>query len=81
MATFSEIEEAIMLFLYGPGWVTWSFAWILCIYAALTAWSIFYDLACKCISRFPVLVLLRVLASGVLLPKYMGSERRDNVHE
>ncbi|ROW01906.1 hypothetical protein VMCG_05536 [Cytospora schulzeri] len=45
MTTFSEIQEAIMLFLYGPGWVTWSFAWILCIYAGFTAWSVFYDLA------------------------------------
>ncbi|KUI70211.1 hypothetical protein VM1G_06320 [Cytospora mali] len=45
MTTFSEIHERIMIFLYGPGWVAWSFAWILCIYSGFTAWSIFYDLA------------------------------------
>ncbi|KUI54685.1 hypothetical protein VP1G_02128 [Cytospora mali] len=45
MATFSEIREKIMDFLYGPGWVAWSFAWILCIYSGFTTWSIFYDLA------------------------------------
>lgn len=75
MATFSEIEEAIMLFLYGPGWVTWSFAWILCIYAAFTTWSVFYDLACRftLVSRFLVLVPPHFLTSGVLLHRYKGS--------
>ncbi|KAK7740920.1 hypothetical protein SLS53_004983 [Cytospora paraplurivora] len=45
MPSRREIQRRIVEFLYGPGWVTRSFAWILCIYAVFTAWSIFYDLA------------------------------------